>query len=84
MDQDRLELAVIDKCLARFEQGQDLTGLELDEADEKRIRGFQFFTRKPALVLRQRAGSAGKRHRGRLRLGVAPRRRGWMRRSTPS
>ncbi len=50
-DQDKLELAVLEKCLAFFEAGRDLAELELDELNDKRIRGFQFFTRKPALVL---------------------------------
>lgn len=51
MEQDRLELAVLEKCLARLEAGQDLVGLGLDEADDKRIRGFQFFMRSPTLAL---------------------------------
>lgn len=51
MDQDKLELAVLEKCLVRFEEGRDLADLELDEADDKRIRGFQFFMRKPVLAL---------------------------------
>lgn len=50
-DQDRLELAVLEKCLERLEAGRDLADLALDEADEKRIRGFQFFARKPCLLL---------------------------------
>ena len=50
-DEDRLELAVLEKCVARLEEGRGLTDLELDEADEKRIRGFQFFARKPLLLL---------------------------------
>lgn len=50
-DQDKLELSVLEKCLARLEAGQDLVDLALDEADDKRIRGFQFFTRKPFLLL---------------------------------
>lgn len=50
-DQDKLELAVLEKCLARLEAGENLADLELDEADDKRIRGFQFFTRKPFLLL---------------------------------
>ena len=50
-DDDRLELAVVEKCVERLEAGRGLADLELDEADEKRIRGFQFFARKPLLVL---------------------------------
>ncbi|MDA1195413.1 MAG: DUF933 domain-containing protein [Planctomycetota bacterium] len=49
--EDALELAVLDQCLARFEAGENLGGLELDAQNEKRIRGFQFFTRKPVMVL---------------------------------
>jgi GTP-binding protein YchF len=51
LDQDRLEAAVLKRCLERLEQGRDLSDLALDEADEKRIRGFQFFSRKPCLLL---------------------------------
>lgn len=50
-DEDKKELAVLEKCLTRLEAGKHLVDLELDEADDKRIRGFQFFTRKPHLVL---------------------------------
>ncbi|MFV1958891.1 MAG: DUF933 domain-containing protein [Planctomycetota bacterium] len=50
-DEDQKERAVIEKCLARLEAGLSLLDLELDEADDKRIRGFQFFSRKPHLVL---------------------------------
>ena len=51
MDQDKLELQVLDKCLERLEAGKDLRDLELEEPDEKRLRGFQLFTRKPCLLL---------------------------------
>jgi len=50
-DEDRLELGVLEKCVERLEAGGGLADLELDEADEKRIRGFQLFARKPLLVL---------------------------------
>lgn len=51
MEQDKLELAVLDRCLERLEAGRDLLDLELDEADDKRLRGFQLFSRKPRLLL---------------------------------
>src|SRR5688572_6995422 len=51
LEQDKLELAVLERCLAGLEAGKELTGLQLVEADEKRIRGFQLFARKPFLVL---------------------------------
>ncbi len=50
-DTDKLELAVLEKCLERLEAGRDLADIELGEADDKRIRGFQFFMRKPLLLL---------------------------------
>lgn len=51
LEQDKLELAVLERCLARLEAGQELMSLELSEPDEKRIRGFQLFARKPVLVV---------------------------------
>jgi GTP-binding protein YchF len=49
--EDALELAILEQCLERFEAGKNLGDLELDAQNEKRIRGFQFFTRKPVMVL---------------------------------
>lgn len=51
LEQDKLELSVVERCLARLEAGQELESLQLVEADEKRIRGFQLFARKPFLVV---------------------------------
>jgi GTP-binding protein YchF len=50
-EQDKLELAVLEKILAAFEAGESLASVALDENDERRIRGFQFFGRKPLLLL---------------------------------
>ena len=50
-DQDTRELAVLEKAAERLETGQGLKDLEIDEADAKRIRGYQFFARKPLLLL---------------------------------
>jgi ribosome-binding ATPase YchF (GTP1/OBG family) len=50
-EEDRRELAVLERCHARLEAGERLADLALDEADAKRIRGFQFFSRKPFLLL---------------------------------
>ncbi len=50
-DQDKLELAVLEKCLEKMEADEYLGDLELDAGDAKRIRGFQFFGRKPFLLL---------------------------------
>ncbi len=49
--EDALELAVLERCLERFEAGQGIGDLELDPQNERRIRGFQFFGRKPMMVL---------------------------------
>ncbi len=57
-DEDRLELQVVKRCLAELEAGRPVSRLELDEADEKRIRGFQLFTRKPFLVAVNGPGEA--------------------------
>lgn len=50
-DQDKVELTILEKCLERFEAGESLHGLELDEHAQRRIRGFQFFSGKPFLLL---------------------------------
>jgi len=39
--EDALELAVLEKCLARLEEGRSLGDLEMDELNEKRMRGYQ-------------------------------------------
>jgi GTP-binding protein YchF len=62
-DEDRKELHVLERCHARIsgEAGPDggrLSDLVLDPQDEKRIRGFQFFTRKPMLLLWNGPGEA--------------------------
>lgn len=69
-DEDRLELQVLERIAARLEAGQDLVDLELDAADEKRIRGFQFFTRKPYLVLLNAAEGDASRLGGDVALRV--------------
>jgi ribosome-binding ATPase YchF (GTP1/OBG family) len=57
-EEDRRELAVLEKCLARIEGREGrMADLRLDDQDEKRIRGFQFFGRKPCLVLVNGAGA---------------------------
>jgi ribosome-binding ATPase YchF (GTP1/OBG family) len=57
-DADRLELAAVERCLALLEAGGDLRALDLDEAEAKRIRGFQLFARKPILVAHDGPGVA--------------------------
>jgi ribosome-binding ATPase YchF (GTP1/OBG family) len=48
---DAMELAVLDRLLPRLEAGEGLQDLTLSAEDEKRIRGFQLFARKPFLLL---------------------------------
>lgn len=50
MEQDARELAVLERCLPRLERGEDLTTLDLAPDDERRLRGFQLFTRKPFVL----------------------------------
>ncbi|NUP98837.1 MAG: redox-regulated ATPase YchF [Armatimonadetes bacterium] len=45
------EQAVLQRGLALLEQEQPLSRLELDEAEERLLRGFQFLTLKPVMVL---------------------------------
>jgi hypothetical protein len=51
LEQDQRELAVLDRILPRLESGKGVQDIELGPDDEKRMRGFQFFTRKPFLLL---------------------------------
>jgi ribosome-binding ATPase YchF (GTP1/OBG family) len=50
-DKDKLELAVLERCSALLEAGEGLASLDLDAADEKRIRGYQLFGLKPFVLL---------------------------------
>lgn len=57
------EFALLEKCKAKLEDNQALRQMELDADDEKRIRGFQFLSRKPMLcVLNVGEGDAGRLH----------------------
>jgi ribosome-binding ATPase YchF (GTP1/OBG family) len=51
LEQDQKELAVLEKCLPRLEAGEDLTGLDLPPDEQRRLRGFQFFTMKPFVLV---------------------------------
>jgi ribosome-binding ATPase YchF (GTP1/OBG family) len=50
MEQDARELAVLERCVPRLEAGEDLSSLDLAPDDARRLRGFQFFTRKPFVL----------------------------------
>jgi len=57
------EYDLLVKCQATIEANQPLRELELDAEDEKRIRGFQFLSRKPMLyVLNIGEEEAGRLH----------------------
>ncbi|MGB9455014.1 MAG: DUF933 domain-containing protein [Bryobacteraceae bacterium] len=57
------EFELLVRCQAALGQNQPLRQLALDADDEKRIRGFQFLSRKPVLyVLNLGEGDAAKMH----------------------
>ncbi|MBN8733853.1 MAG: redox-regulated ATPase YchF [Acidobacteria bacterium] len=57
------EFALLERCKAMLEDNQALRQMELDADDEKRIRGFQFLSRKPMLcVLNVGEADAGRLH----------------------
>jgi len=45
------EFALLERLKTELEANRPLRGLEFDEADEKRIRGFQFLSQKPMLIV---------------------------------
>src|SRR5271157_623743 len=45
------EKALLEQSLAHLEAGQPLSSLVLTEEDDKRLRGFQFLSRKPMMVV---------------------------------
>jgi GTP-binding protein YchF len=48
MDQ---EFALLERLKAELESNRAIRGMEFDDADEKRIRGFQFLSQKPVLIV---------------------------------
>src|ERR1700732_4335885 len=57
------EFAMLERCKAELEANRPLRGLELTDEDEKRIRGFQFFSQKPMrCVLNIGEADAGRLH----------------------
>ena len=57
------EFDLLEKCKAALESNQPLRSLEIGAEEEKRIRGFQFLSRKPMLyVLNLGESAAGKLH----------------------
>ncbi len=51
LEQDQQELSVLERLLPRLEAGEGLQDVVIPHEDEKRLRGFQFFSRKPFLLL---------------------------------
>jgi ribosome-binding ATPase len=51
MEQDQRELATIERIVPRLEAGQGVQDLDVAPEDDRRIRGFQLFSRKPYLLL---------------------------------
>jgi len=49
-DEDKKELAVIEKCVEQLEQEIPLRNVEFDDAERLRLRGFTFLSLKPLLV----------------------------------
>src|SRR5687768_8317083 len=45
------ELAVLEKLAPGLREGRPIRDLELDDDEQKRIRGFRFLTEKPVLIL---------------------------------
>ncbi|RPJ80775.1 MAG: redox-regulated ATPase YchF, partial [Acidobacteria bacterium] len=45
------ERDLIDRCKSALEQGKPLRTIELEREDEKRLRGFQFLSAKPLLLV---------------------------------
>lgn len=50
-DEEKIELAILEKILAHLEKEEPLSTLGLSEPEEKAIRSFQFLTLKPSLTL---------------------------------
>jgi ribosome-binding ATPase len=48
-DDDKMELAAMERCLAAVEEGKTLDQVELNEQEEKRLRGYGFLTIKPCI-----------------------------------
>ena len=50
-EQNERELAVLEKLAPALREGSPIRDLELEEGEQKLIRGFRFLTEKPVLVL---------------------------------
>lgn len=50
-EQDKKQLAVLERCLEAFEQGEGVGGLGLSDDERLCIRAFQFLTEKPMLYV---------------------------------
>ncbi|MEE8141847.1 MAG: GTPase, partial [Planctomycetota bacterium] len=50
------ELALLGRLSRSLEEGKEISHLELSAAEEKRLRGFQFLTQKPRVVIENLGG----------------------------
>ena len=50
-DEEKLELAVLEKVMTQLETEEPISGVHLNDQEEKSIRSFQFLTLKPYLTL---------------------------------
>ena len=48
-EQNKVELAALERCLAAVEEGRHLDQVELNATEEKLLRGFSFLTEKPCI-----------------------------------
>lgn len=48
-DQNKVELAALERCLAGLEEGQELRDIHLTEPEEKLLRGYGFLTIQPSI-----------------------------------
>lgn len=53
------ELPLVERVVAHLEEGGDIQDLDLSGPDEKRLRGFQFLSAKPRLVVENIGEGAG-------------------------
>lgn len=50
-DEFKREKAILDKCLDQIDAGKPLRDIELTEAEAKAVRGFQFLSIKPKIIV---------------------------------
>ncbi|HRU05673.1 MAG TPA: DUF933 domain-containing protein, partial [Candidatus Brocadiia bacterium] len=51
LEEDRKQLAVLERCMKAFEEGKGVNAVEMTDAERVSIRTFQFLTEKPMLTV---------------------------------